>query len=281
MSFLDRIRECNRHDLSRFRPLHIDGHRLGWVRHDMAQRLSDYADVFAVADNSVHLRAQLDSFAKRSEAVASVLEALRDAGVIPGWRHEPYPVAIAYGAPPLMQMERAAFPCLGLRAYGVHMNGYVRDDKGLSMWIARRARDKPTFPGMLDNMVAGGMPIGIGLRDNLVKECAEEAAIRPQLARRAVCVGAISYCMEVAEGIKPDVQFVCDLQLPADFEPRPTDGEVEEFYLWPIEKVMEVVSTTTEFKFNCALVVIDFLVRHGLISPEEPDYLEILQGLHQ
>jgi hypothetical protein len=26
-------------------------------------------------------------------------------------------------------------------------------------------------------------------------------------------------------------------------------------------------------------VVIDFLVRHGLLSPEDPDYLPILQGL--
>ena len=45
------------------------------------------------------------------------------------------------------------------------------------MWIGRRARDKPTFPGMLDNFVAGGQPIGIGLMDNLIKEAAEEAGV--------------------------------------------------------------------------------------------------------
>ena len=43
---------------------------------------------------------------------------------------------------------------------------------------------KPTFPGELDNTVAGGQPAGIGLHDNLIKECAEEASI-PRDARRA------------------------------------------------------------------------------------------------
>lgn len=281
MSFLDRIREGNEHDLGRFRPFYIDRQRLGWVRHDIAERLSDFVEVFEVGAEAVHLHPQLRSFETRSAAVRSVLEALRDVGVVPGWREEPYPVSVRYGSTPLMQMERAAFPCLGMRAYGVHMNGYVRAGKALKMWIARRARDKATFPGMLDNMVAGGMPIGISLRNNLIKECAEEAAIPAALAREALTVGAVSYCKEVAEGLKPDVQFVCDLELPADFEPRPVDGEVEAFYLWPVEKVMEVVGNTREFKFNCALVVIDFLLRHGYIAPEDPDYLELVQGLQQ
>lgn len=37
-------------------------------------------------------------------------------------------------------------------------------------------------------------------------------------------------------------------QLPLDFQPMPEDGEVDEFYLWPIEKVAQLVATTTEFK---------------------------------
>jgi len=168
-----------------------------------------------------------------------------------------------------------------VRAYGVHINGFVRAGNAIKMWIARRARDKPTFPGMLDNMVAGGLPIDITLRDNIIKECSEEAGIPAKLAQQAVFTGAISYCKEVPEGLKLDVQFVCDLELPTDFEPRPVDGEVEAFYLWSIDKVMDVVANTTEFKFNCALVIIDFLVRHGFIAPGDPDYLEIAQRLRR
>jgi len=81
------------------------------------------------------------------------------------------------------------------------------------------------------------------------------------LARQVVAVGAISYCVEAPDGLKPDVQFCFDLELPADFTPRNTDGEIDEFYLWPIAKVAEIVAETGEFKFNCNLVVIDFLLR--------------------
>jgi hypothetical protein len=49
----------------------------------------------------------------------------------------------------------------------------------------------------------------------------------------------------------------------------------------PIDEVAAIVRDTEQFKFNCNLVIIDFLVRHGLIGPDEPDYVAIAQGLHQ
>ena len=85
--------------------------------------------------------------------------------------------------------------------------------------------------------------------------------------------------MEAEDGLKPDVQFCYDLELPLDFTPHNTDGEIAEFMLWPMDKVAAIVRDTKEFKFNCNLVIIDFLVRHGLIAPEHPDYLEIVAGL--
>lgn len=148
------------------------------------------------------------------------------------------------------------------------------------MWIGRRAAGKQTFPGKLDNMVAGGQPIGIGLKENLIKECAEEASIPPELAGRARPVGAVSYCAQSGEMLKPDTQFCYDLQLPAGFVPENADGEIASFELWPIQKVMDSVAETQDFKFNCNLVIIDFLIRHGLIEPDHRDYLEIIEGLH-
>lgn len=35
----------------------------------------------------------------------------------------------------------------------------------------------------------------------------------------------------------PESQFVFDLEVPAGFRPRVGDGEVQDFYLLPIEKV--------------------------------------------
>ncbi|MDX1605400.1 MAG: DUF4743 domain-containing protein [Candidatus Competibacterales bacterium] len=286
MSFLDRIREANRCDPAGFRPLRIGGRRLGFVRHELAGTLRRWPAVFRVGETAVTLAPALDDPAtpetERTAAVAGVLDELRAAGRLGGhWWNEPYAVNARFGEPPVLRIERAAVQPFGICGYGVHVNGYVRRVDGLHLWLGRRARDKPTAPGRLDQMVAGGQPAGLGLRENVVKECAEEAAVPESLARRARAVGTVTYCLETAAGLRPDVLFNFDLELPPDFEPVNTDGEVEAFHLWPVAQVLETVRDGTEFKFNCALVVIDFLIRHGLIDPERPDYVELVEGLRQ
>ncbi len=82
--------------------------------------------------------------------------------------------------------------------------------------------------------------------------------------------------------LKPDVQFCFDLELPDGFTPHNTDGEIESFHLWPVKEFAEKVCDTDEFKFNCNLVAIDFLIRHGVITPDNtPDYLALCRGLRQ
>lgn len=281
MSYLDRIHECNTYRPGLFRPVFLDAVRLGHIRHDAVAMLQRYPSIFKISPSRIDIHPSLDTFETRSRALDRVMRDLSDEGVIKGWRNEAYPVVERFGAPPFFQLERAAMPFMGMTSYGVHLNGYVRASDGIHMWIGRRAADKPTFPNMLDNMVAGGQPIGLSLKENLIKECAEEANIPRALAERAHSVGAISYCCEVPEGLKPDVQFCYDLELPAEFVPRNTDGEIGDFYLWPIGKVAEIVRTTREFKFNCNLVIIDFLVRHGIVPPDHEDYQDIVKGLHQ
>ncbi len=281
MSFLAHVATCNAHNLNNFLPFTVAGERVGWVKHGFAGRLEAYPDAFAVSDDGVTLALGLDDYNARTRAVDAPLRDLADQGLIPGWRGEYYPVGQSFQGPHLMEMERAAAPYFGVRAYGVHINGYVRGGAELHMWIARRAGGKQTFPNMLDNMIAGGQPVGLSLHDNVVKEAWEEAAIPAALAALARPVGAISYCQETEQGLKPDVMFNYDMELPADFVPDNTDGEVAEFYLWPMAKVMEVVETTMEFKFNCNLVIIDFCIRHGLIGPDREDYLDLVQGLRR
>ena len=150
---------------------------------------------------------------------------------------------------------------------------------GLKMWVGKRAADKETAPGKLDHIVAGGQPFGLGVRENLIKEAWEEAGIPAELAARAAATGAVSYRCERPEGLRDDVMFCYDLELPADFTPVNTDGEVESFALWPIEEVLARVRDTEDFKFNVNLVVIDLAIRLGLIAPDDTGYQEIWQGL--
>jgi len=283
MSYLDKIRAANIHDLGNFLPFSVSGTRVGCVKHAFAQRLARWPEVLRIDDNGVTLAENLDSAsvpaAERTQALGEVMQRLRDEGHIDGWRDELYPVNRTWSEPAFLLIERAAVPWFGVRAYGVHMNGFVRAADGLKMWVARRSLSKPTGPGKLDQMVAGGQPADIGVFDNMLKECAEEAGIPRDIARRVRAVGAISYALETDNGFRPDVIFNFDLELPDSFTPVNTDGEVDAFYLWPIEQVMEMVRDSDEFKFNCALVIIDFLVRHGYVAADDPDYSDIVEGL--
>jgi hypothetical protein len=49
----------------------------------------------------------------------------------------------------------------------------------------------------------------------------------------------------------------------------------------PVDELMDIVGRTDEFKFNCNLVLIDFFIRHGRLTPDHPDYVEIVRGLRQ
>jgi 8-oxo-dGTP pyrophosphatase MutT (NUDIX family) len=51
-----------------------------------------------------------------------------------------------------------------------------------------------SFPGYLDNTVAGGIPSGMPIFESLVKECMEEASIGPDIVHKyARAAGSISY----------------------------------------------------------------------------------------
>jgi len=184
-----------------------------------------------------------------------------------------------WGQKPLFKLDRGAVGFFGIRAYGVHVNGLRRGAGGLTLWIGRRAGDKKVAPNKLDNMVAGGIGHGHGLIETLVKEAAEEAAVPRDLIDRAVPVGALLYRMETKAGLRDDVLFAFDLEVPADFIPRNTDGEIVEFHAMPAREAVARVRDGDDFKFNVNLVIIDFALRHGLITPDEPDYLEIVTGL--
>ncbi|MEI8393646.1 MAG: DUF4743 domain-containing protein [Rhodospirillaceae bacterium] len=278
MAYLDHIRACNAHDLSGFRDFRVAGSCVGRVRHAFAERLAEHRDLVSVGPQAVDLLPCFTETAARTAAVSELLDRLIAVGVIPPKRGELYPVLTAWGMPPLLLIDRGAVSYFGIAAFGLHVNGFVCHPDGLHLWIGVRARDRSVAPGKLDNLIAGGQPAGLSLEDNLIKEAAEEAGLDPETARRAKPAGAITYVMETPPGLKVDCLFVYDLELDPAVMPCNTDGEVESFELMPWRKVAGIVRDTMDFKFNCNLVIIDFLIRHGLITPDEPDYLELCQG---
>ncbi|KAL1622932.1 hypothetical protein SLS56_008540 [Neofusicoccum ribis] len=307
---LDLINDCDnfpRHDLhtnqynatvAGLYTLHVAGHdeALGFLLPHVAETLQGLpAWTLSPESRTLTLSAAAATPAARTAAVAQTTAAMRATGhfqVLRGWRDEAYPVYGA-GGELLFTLERAASPLFGVHVCSVNMTCYVVDETGCRhrFWVPRRARAKQTYGGMLDNTVAGGLPAGEAPLDALVREAEEEAALPPELVRRdARAAGCVSYFLvrdEKAGGetglLQPESQLVYDLRLREGdgVEPRVNDGEVEGFALLTTEEVQEALRRG-EFKPNTALVMLDFFVRHGILTPEnEPDYAEIVSRLHR
>lgn len=282
MALVDRVRAVPQVNADDYTPFMVDGRRLGLIKPGFEDALARFPEVFEVSGGAVTPAARLKTPDARTEAVEGALQTLRAEGLVPGWRGEHYPVCARFHEPPAFTVERAAACLLGTRHYGAHVNGYVRKDNGaLFMWVGKRALTKQTGPGKLDQLAAGGQPAGLGFYENAVKECGEEAGADETLARNVRACGAVSYLTERADGVRNDTAVVFDLELPPDFTPVNQDGEVEAFYLKPLDEVRAILAETDDFEFDSALVALDFLVRHGALGADDADYEEIIRGLRR
>ncbi|XP_060592122.1 uncharacterized protein LOC132746866 [Ruditapes philippinarum] len=268
-------------------PFYIDGNRVGVIPAQVMKELPNYPDVFKICTEQsgqcVYLSEQLSTEVKKSDVFERVLMDLRKQEkfvTLKGWRNEKYSIFYKLGEPPICHVERAGCPLFGFIQYGVHVNGYTYKDGELKMWVGRRSKTKQTFPNMLDNMCAGGLTSGLGITECTIKECQEEGSVDDETLKKLKPIGSISYCYIDDRGIEPETQYLYDLELSPDFVPRNADGEMQSFHLYSLEELQDLI-IAEEFKPNCALTIIDFLIRHGYITPDnEPNYCYIIQRMH-
>jgi adenylate kinase len=218
-----------------------------------------------------------------TERLLQVMQRMRDRGLIEGWRNERVPLRLGNGR--YLEIERACMPYLGIETSGVHINGYFykagQDGRPeLFVWLARRSWKKPTYPGRLDQLTAGGVPAAAtSVLQQVMLELYEEAAY---VGPAPVPVGCVRYRYETRKGISAKVLYLYDLELEENWKPYNHDGEVDAFYAVSAEEALaSLVEAQHEWKPNSALVLVDFLVRHGVLHADnEPDYADIITRLH-
>lgn len=192
-----------------------------------------------------------------------------------------------------IKVERFASSIFGIATRGAHMTAYLpaSESHPLRVWVARRSRHIFAHPGLLDSTVAGGVKADHTPWDCILAESVEEASLPVRLVQsRAKSVGAITLA-----NINPrsgqyhsEVLYVYDMDLSAapgadgiDVTLSPGDDEVEEFILMDCEELIKRM-LNHEFKPNVCPVMVDFLIRHGIVTSEnEPDYTEICSRLHR
>ncbi|TGJ80436.1 hypothetical protein E0Z10_g8324 [Xylaria hypoxylon] len=198
----------------------------------------------------------------------------------------------------IVTMERFAAPLFGILLQGAHMIAYVRsrateDDCGVisGLWIPRRAKHLFSSPNMLDATVAGGIAAGTTALETIIKEAGEEASLGPELVRTRVrSTGLLTYVSstDAIHGwlgesglLCPGIVYTYDMELPVDVIPKPHDGEVGSYSLMSVGDVQAAL-LNNEFKPDAAVVVVDFLIRHGVITAEnERNFIRINEHIHR
>lgn len=211
---------------------------------------------------------------QRDNSLARINLALRDAGLIRAWRGETYAIVTALGAAPLAHIERAASRFWGTLTFGAHCNGYVvgTDGRPSHLWIARRSLAKATDPGLLDNMVGGGVPHDQLPFETLIREGWEEAGLAPEQMRAATTRNVYRLVRDIPEGLQVEDLHVFDLALPDSLMPVNQDGEVAEFRCLPVHAALEHAASG-DMTVDAALVTLDFGLRHALLQPHESAWL--------
>ena len=186
-------------------------------------------------------------------------------------------------------IERSAFSLFGIIGRGAHMTVYTRTERGLQFWVPRRSATKSTYPNMLDQAVAGGVARGETPLECIAREAGEEAGLLPEMVReQAVSAGTVTWFNvsdDKAGGerglMNPGILYVYDLEVGKDIVLGPTEDDIESSKLMETYEVMTALRKG-EFKPSCAMVMLDFFIRHGIITNQnERDYDEISQRLHR
>ncbi|KAJ6258769.1 hypothetical protein Dda_6822 [Drechslerella dactyloides] len=273
-------------------------HTIGYIIPRVRAALEDVAlsgDWWEITPGAVSVKG--GTVEERTANISETLKRWREAkrfDVLSGWRNEMYTIYAPQGKP-CFHMERSATPLFGVLTYGSHMTVYVPASatRPLRIWVPRRAAGKSTYPSMLDNTVAGGMGDGQTPLGCIIKEAGEEASLEESYVSANVrSAGFVSYfyVREPDAGgesglLQPEIEYVYDMAVgEPDGEgpvPVPCDGEVAEHMLLTVEEVKEQLARG-RFKPNCAAVMLDFFIRHGILDAEnEPDFVEIYTRLHR
>lgn len=236
-------------------PLNIGGGRVGLVQPLVARHLR-HIDDFVWKDGELTLMDRGMDVPRRTECLAKAMAALREVGLVPGWRDELLSVRATPHGPVLAAIERAACRPLGIATTAVHLNAYTEDG---DLVVARRAAHKQIDPGRWDNLVGGMVPYGESLEQALEREAWEEAGIA--LDRLEVHHGrAFTLMRPVPEGVQCETIHVYDATLTAATEPRNQDGEVDAIETRTITEAVDAIDGDG-FTLEASLVMIESLTR--------------------
>ena len=138
-------------------------------------------------------------------------------------------------------IERKFLSKFGFPAYGVHCNVWSKFKNSTIIHLAKRSRKLNNFPGLYDNLIAGGQPIDLSIKDNFYKEAFEEAGLSQEQSSHAKKSNTVHYQHNENTNFNSAIIFNYHLEKSDDMKFSNQDGEVESFLSIEIEKLYKIL----------------------------------------
>jgi len=228
------------------------------------------------------------SFQERTQVMCeTLLRAVREGAPTSPHRfyNEALPVMSSEGEH-VLDTDRSGLDPFGLASYSAHLIGYVSDNGSTKYWVPKRSATKSTVPNKLDSTVAGVIRSGEEPLDCMIRKIDTEASVSAEYVRAPIAAcGIVSYQMSVTSTGRPGCQhitsYLYEMEFGKDVIPRPDGDEVESFTLMTLDDIKAAL-IAGEFVTNRAMAWLAYLVRHGMVTPEnEPNYIQVCQRLQR
>jgi 8-oxo-dGTP pyrophosphatase MutT (NUDIX family) len=267
------LREARRHDTSTRLPFDVldDNVRkcVGSVAIAHLPALPVDGDHFVVDSQGLLLKI---APSRRDDLFADLHRRLHQAGLVRGWRDEIFGLWHQPGEPPLALIERASARFWGCLTLGAHCNGLALGDAGGAgnaaprLWLGRRSPTKSTDPGMLDNLIGGGVPADQTPLQALHREGFEEAGLTFTQMQAARPAGVYRIVRDIPEGLQNEDIHVHEIELRASVVPINQDGEVAEFVRVDMAAALRHVQAGA-LTVDASIATLDCAMRRGWLAP--------------
>lgn len=235
------------------RPLTVQARVAGWIMPRATEVIADLPGVH-IEHEAAHIAAALPQGLDLDAVLRRIADTLQAAQCLRTWRDELLDV-VGEGRT-LGRIERAAVRPLGLLTQAVHLNAWARDGR---LWIARRALDKSTDPGLWDTLVGGLVSADEDCETALLRESLEEAGLQAaDIADRGPLRMTLRMHRRLPEGYQVENLLLSDCVLDDAVRPANMDGEVSEIRCVPVADLWQMLRQGA-FTLEAELAILDSL----------------------
>jgi hypothetical protein len=285
MSLLNLIRPYKTVDLTGFVRVRAAGHNLGWTRKTLAGQLASLNPSWSLCDETLTLETDGLNATALTEKIDADFHAAMEKGWIPQKPDYPHGddwlgVGGDRGRNALFIIRRFFLRFIGVPIDSVFINGYENG----AMWLAVRGQGVDFAAGTFDPLVGGARQHDQTIDDALQVEGYQEAGLTASHVNDLKPGSTIQLFYRGSNGFFKNESFhIFDFDTKGVFTPHcQEEWEISGFVKMPFDEVLHTLETSPEkFKGQIQPVLIDFLMRSGVVPETYPDYDKIRTALYQ